>query len=356
MSVQVVNSGGAGADEILTINDIEPSGSMRSFTSKNGGYSKVIIPESTLPLFSLVNSYSNINIGYSSLLCNITENNYIVIRSQGSCYCFFNNKLQLTKLSNEMPEIKDISAFIYGQAVAFGNGKIVITLRMSPFSGGDSEYLGIVIFNYNSSTGFSFYKSYKHTSLGGQGMHRLCYFNNKFYMSVDSTYKLYSSNNGENFSEVSAITENCLNLDCNSSYLFVRTPYGLNYSTDGTSFSLLSNTNNMYINNVICSDIVAVEVKENDMSVWKQFQNGTLTNILYSYNGYYHEFRQYGNYQLIFITNQYFLIIKNKNTGESIQKNYMYGNFATTPVINNKIFFAYGSRGISVLDLSFMQI
>lgn len=93
MSVQVVNSGGVGADEILTINDIEPSGDARSFTSKNGGYSKVIIPESTLPLFSLVNSYSNNNVGMSGLLCNITENNYIVIRSQGSCYCFFNNKL-----------------------------------------------------------------------------------------------------------------------------------------------------------------------------------------------------------------------------------------------------------------------
>lgn len=93
MSVQVVNSGGVGADENLTIRDIEPSGNARSFTSKNGGYSKVIIPESTLPLFSLVNSYSNNDIGSSGLLCNITENNYIVIRSQGSCYCFFNNKL-----------------------------------------------------------------------------------------------------------------------------------------------------------------------------------------------------------------------------------------------------------------------
>lgn len=93
MSVQVVNSGGVGADENLTIRDIEPSGNARSFTSENGGYSKVIIPESTLPLFSLVNSYSNNNIGRSGLLCNITENNYIVIRSQGSCYCFFNNKL-----------------------------------------------------------------------------------------------------------------------------------------------------------------------------------------------------------------------------------------------------------------------
>lgn len=93
MSVQVVNSGGVGADENLTIRDIEPSGNARSFTSKNGGYSKVIIPESTLPLFSLVNSYSNNDIGMSGLLCNITENNYIVIRPQGSCYCFFNNKL-----------------------------------------------------------------------------------------------------------------------------------------------------------------------------------------------------------------------------------------------------------------------
>lgn len=93
MSVQVVNSGGVGADENLTIRDIEPSGNARSFTSKNGGYSKVIIPESTLPLFSLVNSYSNNDISNSGLLCNITENNYIVIRSQGSCYCFFNNKL-----------------------------------------------------------------------------------------------------------------------------------------------------------------------------------------------------------------------------------------------------------------------
>lgn len=255
-----------------------------------------------------------------------------------------------------MPEIKDISAWIYGQAAAFGNDKIVITLRMVPFSGGDSEYLGIVIFNYNSSTGFSFYKSYKHASLAGQGEHRICYFNNKFYMSVDSTSELYSSNNGENFSKVSAITENCLSLDCNSSYLFVRTPYGLNYSTNGISFYSLSNNDNMYINNVICSDIVAVEVRENNMSVWKQFQNGSLTNVLYFYNGYYSYFRQYGNYQLIFDRNSYSLIIKNRNSGEQIQKNYMYGNFATTPVINNKIFFNYNSRGVSVLDLSFMQI
>lgn len=241
---------------------------------------------------------------------------------------------------------------MYTQAGAIGNGKIVLTVRISPFDESNTRF-GIVIFNYNASSGFSFYKSYIHPTLNGSGSHHLCFFNNNFYLNIQGTNEVYSSTNGENFTKVSAITENCLNLDCNSSQLFIRTPYGIQYSSNGSTFSLLSNSS---VSNLICSDVVAVQVTENNQRVWKQFQNGSLTNILYSYDGYYNDFRQYGNYQLIFNTNSYYLIIKNKNSGEQIQKNKIYGQFAMNPVINKKIFLNYIDRGVAMLDLNFMQI
>lgn len=254
--------------------------------------------------------------------------------------------------------------YAYPEGIAFGNNKIVIITRTGQsYSGGDA-YMGFVIINYNTSSGFSLYKSYITTNIIGSQGAQLCFFNNNFFALIaDSSFNalLFKSSNGENFYQITSPVNRIQKILSSPSYLMMNGQDGLIYSSDGTTFTTLPDYMVFNDSSLTVSDIIAIRVSENGVDNWKEFKNGAVqSQILYS-GTWKEQFYQYGNYQYIFTNNNgnNTLKITNKSTGENVTKSFKTifsfpqkeGNY-----VDNKIFFAARYKGVAYLDCEMFPI